>query len=336
MPHLHPRIAFLADLLGLNFAQISCEDSLRELVLHRLEEKCVRLAGQLPSLSLTAVEETVAQACGISKWRKLIHELATPGNFEQLPADRWTVAETLPVAMSASNAKFPLTDGQRVYARHFAKRLAKALALEQPDAHDIAARLYGTESWLTLVGKVPPVPPDEALYAYRESVSDSSSCWFLRPSRGCARLAAELDAVTRFVHPEAATYAAREALARRPEFLTAASIAVDALLKQGAAGEALACTNRTLRTLRNMSLLGSLRLDPSRIENADYYRLRCSRIIALTRLERFDDAAKERIGLVAELDAVGAPGTPQVARWLSDYDTSQAPWTQAFASRQCS
>ncbi|CAN0622924.1 conserved protein of unknown function [Burkholderia multivorans] len=325
MPHLHPRIVFLGGLLGLNFAQTSCEDALRELVLHHLEEKCTRLVSQLPRLSRTAVEETIAQACGISKWHLLIHELATPGCFEQLPARRWTVTETLPVAMDASNSKLPLTDGQRVYARHFAKRLAKALALEQPDAHDIAARLYGAERWLHLVGEVPPVPPGEALYTYRESAPDSSICWFLRPSRGCARLTAELDAVTRFVRPEAAAHAARDVLVRRPEFLTAARIAVDALLKQGATGEALACTNRTFRALRNIGFLGSLRLAPARIENVDYYRLRCARIIALTHLERFDDAAQVRAGLVSELDAVGTPGAPQVARWLSDYDTWQDP-----------
>ncbi|MDN7856287.1 hypothetical protein [Burkholderia cepacia] len=248
--------------------------------------------------------------------RRFIHALAAPGYFEQISASRWLVAETLPAAIDASNAKLPLTDGQRVYARHFAKRLAKALELEQPDAHELAARLYGARSRLALVGEVPLVRPGEALYAYREFAPDSSSSGFLPPSLGCARLTAELDTVTRFVHPEAAIHAARAAIVRRPEFSTAARITVDALRNLGATGEALACTNRTLRALRNISLLGSLRLAPSRVENVDYYWLRCIRIVAMTRLTRFDNAAQERIGLVAEVDAVGTPGAPQVARWL--------------------
>ncbi|MFM0218093.1 hypothetical protein [Paraburkholderia caledonica] len=222
-----------------------------------------------------------------------------------------------------------MNDGQRLYARHFAMRLAKALALEQPAAHDLAARLYGAESWLALAGNIPFLPPDEPLYTYRKTDPWTDARAALHPSTGCVRLAAELTALTYLARPDARAHAARHALTRRPDFLTAARIAVDALIEQGADQEALDCANRTLRAVSRTILPASPRLDASSPANIEYFRLRCARVIALRQLERFDDADDEKVELVAELIEAGATGEALVAQWLDEYRATQEPWPQA-------
>lgn len=325
MTFLHPRIAYLAELLGLHSQKHPNENNLRELVLHRLEQKCERLLQNAPGLGPTGSETTISLACGISKWRRLIQAIAKPGCFGELSPGRWSVAELLPAAMDIGSTEQPLTDGQRLYARHFAIRLTKALALEYPAGYDLAARLYGAESWLALVGSIPFLPPDEPLYTYSTSPAWPNSAGILSPSPGCARLTAELAALTHLAAPEAQAYAARNALARRPNFLLAACIAIDALLRQGADDEVIDCANRTLRALEENVLPVSPRLYVSNPVNVHYYRLRCARIIALQRIGRFDDAARERHELVAEFESAGHSGTAQTARWLSDYEADHQP-----------
>jgi hypothetical protein len=329
MTEIHPRIAFLADILGLRPPEGDGERGLTELLLCRLEEKCQRLRNELPGLTFSASEATVARACAIPKWRLLIHELAEPACFTRFPSGRWSVADVLPAAVDVDSIQLPLNDGQRLYARHFAMRLAKALALEQPAAHDLASRLYGAESWLALVGNIPFLPPDEPLYTYQNSEPGTNSRAALRPSTGCVRLAAELTALTYLAHPEARAHAARHALTRRPDFLTAARIAVDALIEQGADQEALDCGNRTLRAVSGSIIPTSARLDASSPANIEYFRLRCARVIALRQLERCDDADDEKVELVAELIEAGATGEALVAQWLTEYRPAQGLWPQA-------
>ena len=326
MSYLHPRIAFLTDLLGLRSTNDIDESTLTELLLNRLDQKCERLREYLPNLSRTASEATIAHACAMSKWHLLIRKISTPGCFGQSPAHSWSVADVLPVAMDVGNTDRPLTDGQRVYARHFARRLAKALTLEQPAAHDLAARLYGSESWQTLVGNIPFLSPDEPLYRYQDSESDLIYTGFLCPTAGCSRLTAELAALTQFTDWRAKTLAACHALTRKPDFLSAAHIAVDALIRQRANSEALDCANRTLLVLKERVLPDSPRLDMFNPTNIEYFRLRCARVVALTHLEQFDAAALARDELVSELDSAGAQGKAYVARWLSEYDTERDTW----------
>ena len=329
MTELHPRIAFLADLLGLRPPEGDGERGLVELLLCRLEEKCQRLRNELPGLTFSASETTIARACAIPKWRLLIHELAESACLTRLPSRSWSVADVLPVAADLDSIELPLNDGQRLYARHFAMRLAKALALEQPAAHDLAARLYGAENWLALVGNIPFLAPDEPLYTYQNTEPGTDARAAMHPSTACVRLAAELTALTYLAHPEARAHAARHALTRRPDFLTAARIAVDALIEQGANEEALDCANRTLRTVSGSIIPTSARLDASSAANIEYFRLRCARIIALRQLERFDDADDERVELVAELIEAGATGEALVAQWLAEYRVPQGLWPQA-------
>ncbi|MFL9906778.1 hypothetical protein [Paraburkholderia sp. RL17-337-BIB-A] len=329
MTQLHPRIAFLADLLGLRPPEGDGERGLTELLLCRLEEKCQRLRNELPGLTFSASEATIARACAIPKWRLLIHELAEPACFTRFPSGRWSVADVLPAAVDVDSIELPLNDGQRLYARHFAMRLAKALALEQPAAHDLAARLYGAESWLALAGNIPFLAPDEPLYTYQKTEPGTDARAALHPSRGCVRLAAELTALTYLAHPEARAHAARHALTRRPDFLTAARIAVDALIEQEADQEALDCGNRTLRAVSGSIIPTSARLDACSPANIEYWRLRCARVIALRQLERFDDADDEKVELVAKLIEAGATGEALVAQWLAEYRPAQGLWPQA-------
>ncbi|MFM0378467.1 hypothetical protein PQQ72_15780 [Paraburkholderia strydomiana] len=329
MTELHPRIAFLADLLGLRPPEEHSERSLTELLLGRLEKKCQRLRNELPGLTFSGSEATIARACAIPKWRALIHELAEPACFTRFPSGRWSVADVLPAAVDVDSIELPLNDGQRLYARHFAMRLAKALALEQPAAHDLAARLYGAESWLALAGYIPFLAPDKPLYTYQKHKPGTDAKAGLHPSTGCARLAAELTALTYLAHPEARAQAARHALTRRPDFLTAARIAVDALIEQKVYQEALDCANRTLRAVSESIIPTSACLDASSAANIEYFRLRCARIIALRHLERFDDADDEKGELVAELIEAGATGEALVAQWLAEYRAEQWLWPQA-------
>jgi len=329
MTELHPRIAFLTDLLGLRPPEGGSERSLTELLLGRLEKKCQRLRDELPGLTFSASEATIARACSIPKWRLLIHELAEPTCFTRFPSGRWSVADVLPAAVDVDSIEVPLNDGQRLYARHFAMRLAKALALEQPAAHDLAARLYGAESWLALVGNIPFLAPDEPLYTYRKTDPGTDARAALHSSTGCVRLAAELTALTYLAHPDARAHAARHVLTRRPDFLTAARIAVDALIEQGADQEALDCANRTLRAVSRTIPPASSSLDASSAANIEYFRLRCARIIALRQLAKFDNADDEKVELVAELVAAGAPGEALATQWLAEYRPAQALWPQA-------
>lgn len=319
MTELHPRIAFLADLLGLRPPEGDGERDLTEQLLCRLEEKCRRLRNELPGLTFSASEASIARACAIPKWRLLIHELAEPACFTRFPSGRWSVADVLPAAVDVDSIQLPLNDGQRLYARHFAMRLAKALALEQPAAHDLAASLYGAENWLALVGNIPFLAPDEPLYTYRKTDPVTDARVALHPSTGCVRLAAELTALTYLAHPEARAHAARHALTRRPDFLTAARIAVDALIEQEAGQEALECANRTLRAVSGSIIPTSARLDASSPANIEYFRLRCARIVALTQLAQFNNAGDEKRKLVTELVAAGEPGEALAVRWLAEY-----------------
>lgn len=329
MTQLHPRIAFLADLLGLRPPEEDGERDLTELLLCRLEEKCRRLRNELSGLTFSASEATIARACALPKWRQLIHELAEPACFARFPSARWSVADVLPAAVDVDSIELPLNDGQRLFARHFAMRLAKALALEQPAAHDLAARLYGAESWLALAGNIPFLAPDEPLYSYRKTDPATDARAALHPSTGCVRLAAELTALTYLAHPDARAHAARHALTRRPDFLTAARIAVDALIEQGADQEALDCANRTLRAISRTTLPASPSLDASSAANIEYFRLRCARIIALRQLSQFDSADDDKVELVAELVAAGAPGEALAKQWLAEYSAAQGLWPQA-------
>ncbi|MGY6255545.1 hypothetical protein ACXIVK_18955 [Paraburkholderia caledonica] len=329
MTEIHPRIAFLADLLGLRPPEGDSEQSLTELLLCRLEKKCQRLRNELPGLTSSASEATIARACAIPKWRLLIHELAEPACFARFPSGRWSVADVLPAAVDVDGIELPLNDGQRLFARHFAIRLAKALALEQPAAHDLAARLYGAGSWLALIGNIPFLAPDEPLYTYRKTNPGTDARAALHPSTGCVRLAAELTALTYLTHPEARAHAARHALTRRPDFLAAARIAVDALIEQGAHEEALDCATRTLHAVSGTILPASPSLDASSAANIEYFRLRCARIIALKQLAQFDIADDEKVELVAELVAAGAPGEALVTQWLAQYSAAQGLWQQA-------
>jgi hypothetical protein len=329
MSHPHPRIAFLADLLGLRPAEGDGERSLADLVLRRLEKKCERLRDALTDLSRSASESTIARACAVPRWHLLIHMLAQPAYFAKVTSGRWSVAEVLPAAADIDSIELPLSDGQRLYARHFAVRLAKALALEQPAAHDLAARLNGAENWRALVGDVPAIAPDEPLYIYEKSECDSADTAMLLPSAGCVRLTAELTALTYFADPESRAHAARHALVRRPDFLAAARIAVDALIEQGVNGEALDCANRTLYAFKKNILPVAACLDVCSTANVEYFRLHCARVIALTRLEQFDDAAQGRSELVTDLVCAGAPGEALVAQWLAEYEGESSPWLQA-------
>ncbi|TCF97851.1 hypothetical protein BZM26_28895 [Paraburkholderia strydomiana] len=331
MTALHPRIAFLADLLGLRPPEGDSEQSLTELLLCRLEKKCQRLRNELPGLTSSASEATIARACAIPKWRLLIHELAEPACFTRFPSGRWSVADVLPAAVDVDvdGIELPLNDGQRLFARHFANRLAKALALEQPAAHDLAARLYGAESWLALVGNIPFLAPDEPLYTYRKTDPGTDARAALHPSTGCVRLAAELTALTYLTHPEVRAHAARHALTRRPDFLTAARIAADALIEQGADEEALDCANRTLRAVSRTILPAFPSLDASSAANIEYFRLRCARIIALRQLAQFDNADDGKVDLAAELVAAGAQGEALATQWLAEYSAAHGLWPQA-------
>ncbi|QIE22946.1 hypothetical protein SBC2_09590 [Caballeronia sp. SBC2] len=136
-------------------------------------------------------------------------------------------------------------------------------------------------------------------------------------------------ALTYLAHPEARAHAARHALTGKPDFLTAARIAVDALIEQGADGEALDCASRTLLAVSRRIIPAYARLDASSPANIEYFRLRCARILTPRRLAQLDDADDEKVELVAELVAAGAPGEALATQWLAEYSPVRPPLLSA-------
>ncbi|WP_165087413.1 hypothetical protein [Caballeronia sp. SBC2] len=111
--------------------------------------------------------------------------------------------------------------------------------------------------------------------------------------------------------------------------MTAARIAVDALIEQGADGEALDCASRTLLAVSRRIIPAYARLDASSPANIEYFRLRCARILTPRRLAQLDDADDEKVELVAELVAAGAPGEALATQWLAEYSPVRPPLLSA-------
>jgi hypothetical protein len=70
----------------------------------------------------------------------------------------------MPAAFEMSAGQFPTSDAQRLFMRHFAIRVTRALSLEQPSGFNLAAQLCGAANWEALPGAAPPISPDQPLH----------------------------------------------------------------------------------------------------------------------------------------------------------------------------
>jgi hypothetical protein len=308
MSEIHPRIAYLAEVLDLHHATGQGVGGLRDLMRQRLALKRDRLHLALPSLSQAAIEAVLARSCGRRRWSTVLQVLQNPGAFTRLQPGHWSVAEVMPAAFEMSAGQSPTSDAQRLFVRHFASRVTRALSLEQPSGFNLAAQLCGAADWEALTGVVPPIPPDQPLYAVLKPGDEAT----LVATAACGRLSGELEALTRENDAYARAYAAEHSLSQRPDFVLAGLVAVEARLELGEMAKALEHVEQCLREIEML-------LAPEAVAKADS-QSRISRFTvrnALKSSELCNDGTTALKELVNKLVASGGRGEQLIARWLN-------------------
>jgi hypothetical protein len=312
MSQMHPRIAYLIDALDLRHATGQSVGELQDLMRQRLALKRDRLHLALPSFSQAAVEAVLARSCGQRRWGTVLQVLQNPGAFTRLHSGRWSAAEVMPAAFKMSAGQSPTSDAQRLFVRHFAFRVTRALSLEQPSGFNLAAQLCGAANWEALTGVVSPIPPDQPLYAVAKPGDEAT----LVATAACGRLSGELEALTRENDTYARAYAAEHSLVQRPDFVLAGLVAAEARLELGETAKALEHIEQCLRGIE-------LLLDPEAVAKPDSqsrisrFTVRSAGGAALKSSELSNDGTTALKELVSTLMVSGGRAERLVARWLT-------------------
>jgi hypothetical protein len=312
MSQLHPRIAYLAEALDLPHATWRSDAELPDLLRQRLALKRDRLHLVLPSLSQAAREAVLAQSCGQRRWSTVLHVLQNPGAFTRLQPSRWSAAEVMPAAFETSAGQSPASDAQRLFMRHFALRVTRALSLEQPSGFNLAAKLCGAADWEALTGVVTPIPPDQPLYTVAEPGDNAT----LVATTACGRLSGELDALTRENDAYARAYAAEHSLLQRPDFVLARLVAAEARLELGEMAKALQHIEQCLREIESV-LASETSVMPDSQTLSSRFTVRSAGGATLKSLELCNDGTTTLKELVSKLVASGGRGEQLIARWLT-------------------
>ncbi|QIE22959.1 hypothetical protein SBC2_09720 [Caballeronia sp. SBC2] len=312
MSQLHPRIAYLAEALALRHTSGQNVEGLPDLMRQRLALKRDRLHLALPSLSQAAIEAVLARSCGRRRWSTVLNTLQNLEAFTRLQPGRWSAAEVMPAAFEMSPRQSPISDAQRLFVRHFALRVTRALSLEHPSGFDLAAQLCGAADWEALTGVVPPIPPDQPLYTVAKPGDEAT----LVATAACGRLSGELDALTRENDAYARTYAAEHSLLQRPDFVLAGLVAAEARLELGEMAKALEHIEQCLREIEML-------LAPEAVAKADgqsrisRFTVRNAGRAALKSSGLCNDGTTAFKELVSKLVASGGRGEQLIARWLT-------------------
>jgi hypothetical protein len=162
---IHPRIAFVAELLGLIPNAAIGPDVLTRTVCARLHVALGRLAHELPTLTAVQLQEILARCCRMPNWDWSRHKLMRPVSYEReflsngelrtvnqsgkrsTVLTAWSVEEAFPALLDVSTLPPHLTDIQRLFATRFALALAERLPADSATAFDLTARLYGAKDW---------------------------------------------------------------------------------------------------------------------------------------------------------------------------------------------
>jgi len=311
MSQLHPRIAYLAEALDLRHASGQNVEGLSDLMRQRLALKRDRLHLALPSLSQAAIEAVLARSCGRRRWSTVLNTLQNPEAFTRLQPGRWSAAEVMPAAFDMSARQSPTSDAQRLFVRHFALRVTRALSLEHPSGFNLAAQLCGAADWEALTGVEPPLPPDQPLYTFAKPGDKAT----LVATAACGRLYGELEALTRENNAYARAYAAEHSLLQRPDFILARLVAVEATLELGETAKALEHVELCLREIE--SLLASNTV-PKPDSELCVSRLTLRSVGgARNSLALSNNGTTALQELVSTLMTSGGHGAQLIARWLT-------------------
>lgn len=312
MSQLHPRIAYLAEALDLPHATGRSDAELPDLLRQRLALKRDRLHLALPSLSQAAREAVLAQSCGQRRWSTVLHVLQNPGAFTRLQPSRWSAAEVMPAAFEVSAGQSPTSHAQRLFVRHFALRVTRALSLEQPSGFNLAAQLCGAADWEALTGVIPPIPPDQPLYVVAKPGDEAT----LVATAACRRLSGELEALTRGNDAYARAYAAEHSLLQRPDFVLAGLVATEARLELGETAKALEHIEQCLRQIE-LLLASEAVVKPDFQPRSSQFTVHSAGGSALKSLEPCNDGTTVLQELVSTLMVSGGRAEQLIARWLT-------------------
>jgi hypothetical protein len=312
MSQMHPRIAYLAEALDLRHASGQSIGGLPDLMRQRLALKRDRLHLALPSLSQAAIEAVLARICGRRRWSTVLNTLQNHEAFTRLQPGRWSPAEVMPAAFEMSAGQSPASDAQRLFVRHFALRVTRALSLEQPSGFSLAAQLCGAADWEALTGVVPPIPPDQPLYTVAKLGDEAT----LVATTACGRLSGELDALTRENDAYARAYAAEHSLLQRPDFVLARLVAAEARLELGEMAKALQHIEQCLREIESV-LASETSVMPDSQTLSSRFTVRSAGGATLKSSELCNDGTTTLKELVSKLVASGGRGEQLIARWLT-------------------
>ncbi|WP_165107536.1 hypothetical protein [Caballeronia sp. SBC2] len=226
----------------------------------------------------------------------------------------------MPAAFEMSARQSPISDAQRLFVRHFALRVTRALSLEQPSGFNLAAQLCGAADWEALTGVVTPIPPDRPLYTVAEPGDNAT----LVATTACGRLSGELDALTRENDAYARAYAAEHSLLQRPDFVLAGLVAAEARLELGEMAKALEHVEQCLREIE-LVLASVTSVIPDSQTRSSRFTVRSAGGATLKSLELCNDGTTALKELVSKLVASGGRGEQLIARWL----TGERVWRSA-------